>query len=415
MTTLDIKNTCRHCGTALGMPFLDLGIAPPSNNYLNEADLHKPEKKFPLRIRVCENCWLVQTEDFQSSEDLFKEDYAYFSSTSTTWLMHAKEYCEKITNELKLDAKSLVIEVASNDGYLLKNFVSKGVPCLGIEPTKSTATESEKLGIPVIQNFLTEELADDIITKYGQADLVLGNNVFAHVPNINDFSISLKKLLKPNGTITLEFPHLLNLLKYCQFDTVYHEHYSYLSAFTASKIFKSVGLRIYNIEKLNTHGGSLRIYGCHIGANIPKLTSVDTIIEEEVAFGINNSKTYSRLQEYALKLSHDLRNFLIEQKSLNKSVVAYGAAAKGITFINFSEISKDLIPAVYDAAKSKQGKYLPGSHIPILDTAGLYQSRPDWIVILPWNIAPEIIQSFSSLTKSGTRFVVAMPELKCYE
>ena len=408
----DIKKSCRHCGTALEEPFLDLGITPPSNNYLKKEDLNTPEKKFPLRIGVCKNCWLVQTEDYQSSEELFKEDYAYFSSTSSTWLRHAEQYCAEIADRLKLDDRSFVIEVASNDGYLLKNFVSKGVPCLGIEPTKSTATEAKKLNIPVIQNFLTEELAEKIASEYGQADLVLGNNVYAHVPNINDFSASLKKLLKPNGTITLEFPHLLNLLEHCQFDTVYHEHYSYLSAYTVSKIFKSIGLRIYDIEKLDTHGGSLRIYGCHNAAKIEMSTSVDRIIDEELAFGINDFKTYATLQGRAKKLAQDLRKFLIEQKALKKSVVGYGAAAKGITFINFAEIGAELIPLVYDAAKSKQGKYLPGSHIPILDPASLYKNRPDWIVIFPWNIASEVIESFSDLAKSGTKFAVAMPELK---
>ena len=409
---LDIKNLCRHCGSILGAPFLDLGITPPSNNYLTEEDLKKPEAKFPLRVRVCENCWLVQTEDYQSSEELFKEDYAYFSSTSTTWLNHAQSYCNKMIDELGLDSSSYVIEVASNDGYLLKNFIAKEIPCLGIEPTKSTARAAMKLGIPVVMDFLVEELANNIVAEHGQADLVLGNNVLAHVPDINDFVISLKKLLKPTGTITLEFPHLLNLLKYCQFDTVYHEHYSYLSALTVSKVFEKFGLRIYSIEKLKTHGGSLRIYACHSESSIPKSNSVDQIISEEIEFGINNAKVYKEVQGRAQKISNDLLDFLTEQNRLKKTVIGYGAAAKGITFINFSGINSKLIAAVYDAAISKQGKYLPGSHIPILDPVGMPELNPDWIVIFPWNIAQEVVGIYQDLATSGTKFVVAMPELK---
>ncbi len=402
---------CRHCGTPLTNTFLDLGFAPPSNAYLTEADLTKPEKYFPLKIKVCDQCWLVQTEDYAQADELFNSDYAYFSSTSTSWLAHAELYARNITEQLSLGPESLVIEVASNDGYLLKNFVTAGIPCLGIEPTASTAEAAEKLGISVLREFFGESLARKLAAEGKQADLIAGNNVFAHVPDINDFTKGLKAALKPSGTITLEFPHLLRLIEQNQFDTVYHEHFSYLSLYTVSQIFDSAGLRIWHAEELPTHGGSLRIYGCH--TENPRITqaSVTALIQEEVRHGLQQKDTYLGFQPKADKIKDDLLSFLIEQKRAGKKVAAYGAAAKGNTLLNYGGVKPDLLTFVCDAAVAKQGKYMPGSHIPILPPAAIKETKPDFIVILPWNIADEVISQNSFVREWGGQFVTAVPKL----
>ena len=272
---------CRHCGKPLTHTFLDLGFAPPSNAYLAEADLAKPEKYYPLKIQVCDQCWLVQTEDYTEGDELFGPDYAYFSSTSSGWLAHAARYSETMIRDLSLDQNSMVIEVASNDGYLLKNFVAAGIPCLGIEPTDSTAEAAEQLGIPVLRQFFGEKLGQQLAKEGKQADLIAGNNVYAHVPDINDFTLGLKVALKPSGTITLEFPHLMRLIENTQFDTVYHEHFSYLSLFTVSRIFKKAGLRLWKVEELPTHGGSLRVFGCHKTDTRGTEDSVAAVLQEE--------------------------------------------------------------------------------------------------------------------------------------
>jgi SAM-dependent methyltransferase len=403
---------CRHCGAPLTHTFLDLGFAPPSNAYLTEADLSKPEKYYPLKIKVCDRCWLVQTEDYAQADELFSPEYAYFSSTSSGWLAHAKRYTDKMTHELGLNAKSLVIEVASNDGYLLKNFVAAGIPCLGIEPTDSTAAAAEQLGIPVMREFFGEALGQQLTDKGLQADLISGNNVYAHVPDINDFTRGLKVALKPGGTITLEFPHLMRLIEQGQFDTVYHEHFSYLSLQTVSRIFAAAGLRVWTVEELPTHGGSLRVYGCHQEDPRSTQAAVTSLLQAEDQQGLQDLNTYLKFQPRADKIKDDLLIFLIEQKRMGKKVAAYGAAAKGNTLLNYAGVKPDLVEFVCDAAQAKQGKYMPGSHIPILAPAALKDKRPDYVIILPWNLYAEVSDKHAYIHEWAGRFLVAVPAIR---
>ena len=403
---------CRHCKTSLEHIFLDLGYAPPSNAYLNKTDLNQPEVYFPLKVKVCNKCWLVQTEDYADAKMLFKPEYEYFSSTSQSWLLHAKNYSDKIIKNLNLDKNSYVIEVASNDGYLLKNFTEKNIPCLGIEPTINTANAAEKLNIPVLKKFFGKTLAKELTEQGKQADLIIGNNVYAHVPDINDFTDGLKLLLKPGGTITLEFPHLLRLIENIQFDTIYHEHFSYLSLHAVSRIFSYSNLRILFAEEISTHGGSLRVYGCHQNDKRKTDSSVTKLLEQESNRGLLKLETYMDFTDRVNKIKDNLLTFLLEQKRSGKRVVAYGAAAKGNTLLNYAGIKSDLIPFVYDAAKSKQGKYMPGSHIPILSPELLVKSNPDFLLILPWNIADEVKLQNNFLIESGAKFVTAIPNLK---
>jgi len=403
---------CRHCSSELTHTFLDLGFAPPSNAYLTKNDLTKPEKYYPLKVMVCDQCWLVQTEDYAKADELFDSEYAYFSSTSTGWLEHAKQYADKIIQELGLNEKSLVIEVASNDGYLLKNFVEKKIPCLGIEPTASTAKAAEALGIQVLQEFFGEQLGKQLLQEGHQADLIVGNNVYAHVPDINDFTLGLKAALKQNGIITLEFPHLMRLIEFNQFDTIYHEHFSYLSLYTVLHIFKAAGLRIWNVEELPTHGGSLRIYGCHENDNRHNLPAVEFILKQEKDRGLQDLSVYGAFQTKADNIKNDFLEFLITKKELRKKVVAYGAAAKGNTLLNYAGVKPDLLLFVYDAAIAKQNKFMPGSHIPILEPSALFEESIDYVVILPWNIADEVVEQNQKLKKAGVIFVTAVPELR---
>ena len=402
---------CRHCKKLINHTFLDLGFAPPSNAYLTEEELKGSELYFPLKIKVCENCWLVQTEDHFDSESLFTSKYAYFSSTSSGWLLHAKNYSTKIIKDLNLNEKSHVIEVASNDGYLLKNFIAANIPCLGIEPTKSTADVAENLGIPVIQKFFGEALGKQITNDGRQADLIIGNNVYAHVPDINDFTKGLKAALKPSGTITLEFPHLMRLIEQSQFDTIYHEHFSYLSLYTVSRIFAAAGLRVWHVEELATHGGSLRVYGCHQNDKRDIKQSVDELLKEEATRDLQELETYKNFKERVNNIKDNLLSFLIEQKRSGKKVVAYGAAAKGNTLLNYMGVKTDLIPFIFDAAKAKQNQFMPGSHIPILPPEKLMQTNPDFILILPWNIADEVKSQNPWAIKKGIKFVTAIPKL----
>ena len=403
---------CRFCKNNLSNKILDLGHSPPSNSYLSSINSIKDEKKFPLKLFICEKCFLVQTEDFNQPEELFTNDYAYFSGTSSFFLQHAKEYANKISKKLKLGSKSLVIELASNDGYLLKNFLELKIPCLGIEPTKSTYEKSLELHIPTINKFFNSDLADDLVSNNNKADLIIANNVYAHVPDINNFTLGIKKLLKDDGTVTIEFPHLLNLIKENLFDTVYHEHYSYLSLSVVKKIFEKFDLKIYDVEKITTHGGSLRIYGCHKNKAKIEEQSVKDVIKEEKDFGLLNIKKYSNLQKISKKVRKELLLFLEEKKRQNKIVVGYGAAAKGNTLLNYCGINKDLIKFVCDAAKSKQNKYLPGSHIQIKEPIKLYEKKIDYILILPWNIKDEIIKQHNSLSKKGVIYFTAINGIK---
>lgn len=403
---------CRHCAAPLEHTFLDLGFAPPSNAYLSADDLKRPEIYYPLKIKVCHHCWLVQTEDYALAGELFRPDYAYFSSTSAGWLTHAAHYAATITQQLGLNKNSLVTEIACNDGYLLKNFVAAGVPCLGIEPTASTAAAAEQLGIPVLREFFGEQLGQQLAASGRQADLIVGNNVYAHVPDINDFTRGLKAALKPGGTITLEFPHLMRLMADNQFDTVYHEHFSYLSLSVVRRIFAQAGLRVFDVERLTTHGGSLRVYGSH--ADDPRATTaaVDAVLADEREAGLLELTAYQGFQSRANKVKDDLVCFLIEQKRAGKVVAGYGAAAKGNTLLNYAGIRPDLLPYVCDAAPSKQGKYMPGSHIPILPPAALLEHQPDYVVILPWNLRDEVMAQLDGIRAWDGQFVTAVPGLK---
>lgn len=403
---------CRHCAKPLHHTFLDLGFAPPSNAYLSAEDLTRPEKYFPLRVKVCDQCWLVQTEDYTQAQELFNPDYAYFSSTSSSWLAHAKNYCEHIIPMLGLGPNSHVVEIGSNDGYLLRHFLAAHIPCLGIEPTTRTAAAAQAHGITVLEEFFNEALGRQLAGQGRRADLIVGNNVYAHVPDINGFTRGLAALLKPEGVVTLEFPHLLQMLCYTQFDTIYHEHYSYLSLGTVQRIFASAGLRIWDVQELPTHGGSLRVYGCLTESKRSPTHKVTMMLAQEKASGLEHSDTYTSFQPRADHIKDELLSFLIEQKRAGKRVAAYGAAAKGNTLLNYAGVKPDLLPYVCDAAAAKQGKYLPGSHLPILAPEALRRDAPDFVLILPWNIATEVRAQLNDLTEHNVQFVTAVPRLQ---
>lgn len=405
---------CRNCQRSLEHVFLDLGFSPPSNSYLNRDSLQKPEIYLPLKLYVCDNCWLVQTEDYASADTFFSADYAYFSSVSQIWLEHAKKYTQMIIQRLKLDSSSFVIEVASNDGYLLRNFIAQNIPCLGIEPTRGTADAAELLGITVLRKFFDETLASRLAEEDRKADLVIGNNVFAHVPNINDFTRGLKAVLKIGGTVTLEFPHLMRLLESVQFDTVYHEHYSYLSLYSVCKIFTEAGLRVIDVEELPTHGGSIRIYGAHFDDTRETSQAVLSLLDKERTQGMRDLYTYRTFQKKVEALKDDFVLFLIKQKQQGKKIAAYGAAAKGCTLLNFAGIKPDLIPYVCDASPSKQGKFLPGVHIPIVSPDIIRERTPDVVLILPWNIREEVIQQLAYVRQWGGVFVTAVPRIEIH-
>jgi len=402
---------CRHCGHAATLKFLDLGFAPPSNAYLTKDQLSEPEAYFPLRLHVCAECWLVQTEDYARAAELFTADYAYFSSTSAGWVNHVDQYAAEMITQLELSTESFVVEIACNDGCLLENFVKAGIPCQGVEPTESTAAAAKERGVPVLRRFFGEELAQEMANEGKQAELIAGNNVYAHVPDINDFTRGLKLLLKPGGCITLEFPHLMQLLEHNQFDTVYHEHFSYLSLYTVQRIFFEFGLRVWDVVALPTHGGSLRVFGCHADDSRNTSNRVDAMIKLEEGRHIREMMTYENFQSRVNRVKDELLTFLVDAKRNGKRVAAYGAAAKGNTLINYAGVKADLLPFVCDAAPAKQGKYMPGSHIPILAPAVLDQHELDFLFILPWNISSEIREAFSTLAERGTQFVTAIPEI----
>ena len=404
-----LRLNCRFCRTDLKNVFVDLVNAPASNSFLSKEELNEPEVFYPLKIFVCDECKLVQIDEYKKSNDIFDSNYAYFSSYSTSWLEHAENYVEKMTDKLSLDKSSLVTEVASNDGYLLQYFTKKGIPCIGIEPTASTAKVAKEKGINVIEDFFGSSLAKTL----ERSDLILGNNVLAHVPDINDFVKGLKIALKDSGTITMEFPHLLNLINDNQFDTIYHEHFSYLSFYTVQRVFKENGLKLYDVEELSTHGGSLRIYATHLENNIVHIhENVDNLLEKEKEFGILKPEIYKNFQEKANQVKYGLLEFLLQAKRENKTVVAYGAAAKGNTLLNYAGIKKDLIAFVVDKSPFKQGKYLPASHIPVVDEVEIKKCKPDYILILPWNIKDEIINQLDYVKGWDCKFVVSIPELK---
>ena len=382
---------CRNCESALSLELIDLGFSPPSNAYLSPEDLNKVEVWVPLRVLVCQNCWLVQTLVFHGESDVFTEDYAYFSSTSKSWVEHARIFVDKAIAELGIGADSFVIEVASNDGYLLQHFKEKGIPNLGIEPTHSTAQAAISKGIETVIEFLNPELAQKVVSLYKKADLVIGNNVFAHVPDIRGFTDSLAFMLSDGGTVVLEFPHLLKLLQENSFDTIYHEHFSYLSLHSCLDVLSRSGLKIWKVEELSTHGGSLRIYASHEASNPSVDNSVTQLLKTEQEFGLTSDVAYSKLVIAAQKLRDDVLEYLISCRAKGLKVAAYGAAAKGNTLLNYAGVKSNLIQMVCDSAPSKQGNYLPGSHIPIVSLETLKKYSPDVVIILPWNLSTEIL------------------------
>jgi SAM-dependent methyltransferase len=403
---------CRHCGTELNLPLIDLGAAPPSNAYLTAESLHAPEKWFPLRVLVCEQCWLVQTEDYTGAEDLFTRDYAYFSSISSSWLRHAEQYVSAVVDRFALGANSFVLELASNDGYLLQYVRKKGIPCLGIEPTASTAAVARSKGIEVIESFFGVELSEMLAGQGRQADLIVANNVLAHVPDINDFVSGVVRLLKPDGVATFEFPHLLRLIKDVQFDTIYHEHFSYLSLMTVMKIFERNGLECFDVQELPTHGGSLRVYAQRCDAGRQKVgQEVARLLQGEEHAGVASANFYLGFQAKANQVKNDLLEFLIDANREGKPVAAYGAAAKGNTLLNFAGVRSDLLPYVVDRNPAKQGKFMPGSRIPIVDESRIRETHPSWVIILPWNLRTEIERQLSYVRSWGGRLVTAIPRL----
>jgi SAM-dependent methyltransferase len=402
---------CRHCVAALSRVFIDLGHQPPSNAYVPADRLGAPEMTFPLKAYVCEKCWLVQLPAHAAAHALFTPDYAYFSSVSKSWVAHAERYVTSMAERFRLSSKSFVIEVASNDGYLLQFVQWRGIPCLGIEPTASTAAAAREKGIETEEIFLGEATGQAIAAARRPADLVTANNVLAHTPDINDFVRGVGALLAPEGVATFEFPHLLRLVQGLQFDTIYHEHYSYLSLYTVRRILAAAGLRAFDAEELPTHGGSLRVFACHQGAHHKTGAGLERITAAEAEAGITQAGFYGRLQAEAERIKDELLLFLIGEKRAGRSVAAYGAAAKGNTLLNFAGIRADLLPFVCDAAPSKQGKYLPGSHIPIRPPSALLEVRPHTVLILPWNIANEIVETQSNVRAWGGRFAVAVPGL----
>lgn len=404
---------CRHCNSPLNIEFADLGTSPPSNSYLKPNQLQQPELYYPLRVKVCGACWLAQTEDFAKREEFFSPDYSYFSSFSKTWLAHAEDYVMKMAERFELDAKSLVVEIASNDGYLLQYVQALGIPCLGIEPTRSTAVVSSQKGIPTLCEFFGADFARSLVKENKQADLIVANNVLAHVPDMNDFLTGFEILLKENGVATFEFPHLLQLVNKTQFDTIYHEHYSYLSLISIRNIFKTNGLVVFDVEEINTHGGSLRIFAQKKSSGSHKITKrVDVLINKEKNAGVDTSEFYKGFQHRINESKDKMLEFLIGIK--NKKVVGYGAAAKGNTFLNYAGIRSDLVAFVVDKNPHKQNKFLPGSRIPIYDELQIKQNKPDYVIIFPWNLKNEIGEQLSYIREWGGRFVVAIPELEIF-
>jgi SAM-dependent methyltransferase len=405
--------SCRFCKTPLKNVFVDLGTAPPSNAFIKQSELTAPEKVYPLRVMICTSCWLVQTEDFADADELFNPEYAYFSSYSTSWLAHAERYVETMIDRYGLTGESLIVEVAANDGYLLQYALKNKIPCLGIEPTACTAAAAREKGIRIVEEFFGVALADKLVAQGMQADLTAANNVLAHVPDINDFVSGFARLLKDDGVSTFEFPHLLQLVKYRQFDTIYHEHFSYLSVTAIHKVFEANGLALFDIEELPTHGGSLRLHAQRLDSGKrPIEPSVDAMLQREADLGMNQLDYYTHFQPEADKVRDDLVAFLKQAEGDGKKVGAYGAAAKGNTLLNYAGITTALLPYIVDRNPAKQNMYTPGNRIPIVDEAHLKQDRPDYILILPWNLSEEISNQLSYAREWGAQFVTAVPELK---
>ena len=407
---------CRFCKTELTHVFIDLVNSPASNSFLSAEQLNEPESFYPLKVYTCHQCFLVQVDEYKKSDAIFDSNYAYFSSYSQSWLKHASDYVDKMTERYKYNEDSLVIEIASNDGYLLQYFLQKGIKVMGIEPTANTAEVAIGKGIKTIIEFFGVELADRLVNHWDvKADLLIGNNVLAHVPDIVDFVAGMKIILKDNGVITMEFPHLMQLVDNNQFDTIYHEHFSYLSLHTVHKLFASAGLDIFDAEELSTHGGSLRVFIKHAEDGSKVVSDhVAGLLDKEKNKGMGDMGYYENFQQKAFKIKLDLVEFLIQQKRAGKKVVAYGAAAKGNTLLNYCGIKNDLIEFAVDASPHKQGRFLPASHIPVVNEERLKKFRPDFVLILPWNLKEEISTQLAYIKEWGANFVIAVPHLEIF-
>jgi SAM-dependent methyltransferase len=405
-----MSHSCRHCGSPLEHTVINLGHQPPSNAYLTLEQLAEPEITYPLKVFVCGRCWLVQLPAHASAEQLFTPDYAYFSSTSSSWCAHAERFVAAAVERLELGPASQVVELASNDGYLLQYVQQRGIPCLGIEPTHATAEASRALGIPAIERFFGVALAEELVAEGKAADLVVANNVLAHVPDINDFVAGIARLLKPAGRASIEFPHLQRLLEGNQFDTIYHEHYCYLSLRVVQRIAKLAGLEVVDVEEIPTHGGSLRVWLAPQGAAVAT-EAVERVLSAEAAAGLESLKAYHGFQQRAEAAKHALLEFLLQARREGKRVLGYGAAAKGNTLLNFAGIKPDILPYLIDRSPGKVGRFMPGSGIPIVTESQFQHDRPYFILILPWNIAQEITIQLEYMKQWGTTFFIAIPHL----
>jgi 2-polyprenyl-3-methyl-5-hydroxy-6-metoxy-1,4-benzoquinol methylase len=403
---------CRFCGSPLSLSFADLGMSPLSNAYLKPGQLGKMEPFYPLHAWVCESCFLVQLEEFESPEHIFS-DYAYFSSFSDSWLDHARQFTDQVAKRFALDASSFVIEIASNDGYLLQYFVARGVPVLGIEPAANVAVEAERKGVPTLVKFFGTQTALDLKAAGKQVDLLIGNNVLAHVPGLNDFVAGMKILLKPGGVVSMEFPHLLRLIDENQFDTIYHEHFSYFSFLVAERVFAKHGLTIFDVEEIPTHGGSLRIFAKHASNSaLPVGERVSALRRREQAAGLDRADTYRAFAEKVKATKRSLLRFLIDAREAGKRVVGYGAPAKGNTLLNYCGVRTDLLEYTVDRSPHKQGHFLPGTHIPVHAPEKIRETRPDYVLILPWNLKDEIMEQMAEVRSWGGKFVVPIPEVR---
>jgi SAM-dependent methyltransferase len=406
---------CRHCAADVGLVLVDLGSAPPSNAYLAPEALRAPETWWPLRVLVCERCWLAQTDDFVQADRLFNADYAYFSAYSTGWLAHAERYVADMVARFGLDAGSHVVEVAANDGYLLQYVKARGIPCTGIEPTASTAAAARARGIPIVEAFFGVALAEELARSGRQADLMTANNVLGHVPDVNDFVRGFTVLLKPDGVATFEFHHLQRLVDGCQFDTIYHEHFSYLSLTAVETIFAAAGLAVFDVEEQPTHGGSLRVFAQRADTGTqPRTAAVATLLAAETTAGLRGAPYYAGFQERVLTVKNDLLSFLLQARAEGRTVAAYGAAAKGNTLLNFAGVRPDLVAFVVDRNPAKQGRFLPGSRIPVVGEERLTEARPAYVLILPWNLRDEVMREQARVGEWGGRFVTAVPELRIW-
>ena len=399
---------CRHCQETLRHTVVDLGMSPLCESFVSPNNLNSMEPFYPLHVRICSNCFLVQLQEYVSPQDIFSE-YAYFSSYSSSWVAHAKRYCDAITERLKLGGDSLVVEIASNDGYLLQHFAPLGVPVLGVEPAANVATVAQEKGVPTHVGFFGVKLARELAQSGRKADLVVANNVLAHVPDINDFVAGMKILLKPEGVVTVEFPHLEKLIKYNQFDTIYHEHFSYLSASVVERIARAHGLKIIDIEELSTHGGSLRVYLAHEDSARPVSDAATSILDREDRLGLQTLAAYDTFAENVKKTKRELLSFLIEAKNAGKRICGYGAPGKGNTLLNYCGIGPDFLDFTVDRNPYKHGRYTPGTHIPILPVEEIDRARPDLILILPWNLQDEIVEQMRHVRDWGAKFIVPIP------